>query len=66
MDRKKYSYYENNGLYVGYLHELPDYKTQGHTLGELEENLSDIYDELLGCKSGWAGLVMHYGELEVE
>ena len=49
---KKFSYYINKGVYVGYLEEFPDYMTQGYSLEELEENLLDIYDEVAG-KSGW-------------
>ena len=46
MDRKKYVYWEDEGIWLGYLVEYPDYMTQGITLEELKENLKDIYSEL--------------------
>ena len=46
MDRKKYVYWEDEGMWLGYLVEYPDYMTQGETLEELKENLKDIYKEL--------------------
>ncbi|MCX5895677.1 MAG: type II toxin-antitoxin system HicB family antitoxin, partial [Proteobacteria bacterium] len=42
--------------------EFPDYRTQGETLEELEENLRDIYMELI---SGSIPSVRHVGELAV-
>ncbi len=48
MDRKKYVYWEDEGMWLGHLVEYPDYMTQGETLEELKENLKDIYKELTG------------------
>ena len=45
---KKYIYWEDNTMSLGYLEEYPDYWTQGETREELEENLVDIYKELTG------------------
>jgi predicted RNase H-like HicB family nuclease len=42
----KYVYWEDDGLWLGYLAEYPDYMTQGDSLEELKENLKDIYREL--------------------
>ena len=33
-------------MWLGYLEEFPDYLTQGESLGELEENLRDLYRDL--------------------
>jgi predicted RNase H-like HicB family nuclease len=33
-------------MWIGWLEEFPDYRTQGETLPELKENLKDIYKEL--------------------
>jgi predicted RNase H-like HicB family nuclease len=49
MDTKRFVYYEENGMWIGWLEEFPDYRTQGITLDELKENLQDIYEEL-NCK----------------
>ncbi len=32
--------------WIGYLQDYPDYWTQGETIGELEENLRDIYSDI--------------------
>ena len=47
MDKKKYVYWEDESVWLGYLSEYPDYMTQGDTLDELKENLKDIYKELI-------------------
>ena len=46
MERKKYVYWEDDGMWLGYFEEYPDYMTQGETLAELKDNLRDIYNEL--------------------
>jgi hypothetical protein len=46
MDRKNYVYWQEEDMWLGYLEEYPDYKTQGESLDELKENLRDIYHEL--------------------
>ena len=34
-------------MWLGYFEEFPDYMTQGESLGELEENLRDLYKDLV-------------------
>ncbi len=46
MDSTRYTYWEDDGLFIGYLEEFSDYMTQGLSLDELKENLRDIYGEL--------------------
>ncbi len=46
MHRKKYVYWQDEKIWLGYLEEYPDYWTQGETEDELRENLIDIYREL--------------------
>ena len=46
MDTMKYVYWEDEGMWLGYLDEFPDYMTQGTTKEELEDNLRDIYKDL--------------------
>lgn len=62
MDRKKYVYWQEEDMWLGYLEEYPDYKTQGESLDELKENLKDIYHEL---NSGNIPYVRRVAELEV-
>lgn len=45
MDTKRFVFYREDDMFVGWLEEFPDYKTQGETLEELQENLRDIYQE---------------------
>lgn len=47
MARKKYVYWQDDDMWLGYLEEFPDYMTQGEALDELKENLIDIYNELM-------------------
>jgi predicted RNase H-like HicB family nuclease len=62
MTTKKFVYYQEDAMWIGWLEEFPDYRTQGETLEELEENLRDIYRELM---SGSIPSVRHVGELAV-
>ncbi len=48
MAEMAYRYYEDDGLWIGWLEDYPDYRTQGVSRDELEENLRDIYSELTG------------------
>jgi predicted RNase H-like HicB family nuclease len=62
MQTKKFIYYQEDDMFIGWLEEFPDYKTQGETLAELKENLQDIYTELT---SGKIPKVFQVGELLV-
>jgi hypothetical protein len=39
-------YWQNGGLWVGYLEEFPDYMTQGESVEDLQEHLRDLYRDL--------------------
>jgi predicted RNase H-like HicB family nuclease len=62
MTTKKYIYWQDEEMWLGYLQEYPDYWTQGETKNELKENLTDIYTELT---SGTIPNVSRVAELEV-
>lgn len=62
MERKRYVYWQEEDMWLGYFEEYPDYKTQGESIEELKENLKDIYDELT---SGNIPCVRKVAELEV-
>ncbi|MCK8601847.1 hypothetical protein [Desulfoferrobacter suflitae] len=47
MKTVKYVYWQDEGMWPGYLQEYPDYWTQGETPEALEENLKDIFKERL-------------------
>ncbi|MEH2234473.1 MAG: hypothetical protein V7K71_33425 [Nostoc sp.] len=46
MTTKKYVYWQDEEMWLGYLEEYPDYWTQAETENELKDNLTDIYKEL--------------------
>ncbi len=62
MEKKKYVYWQDGDMWLGYLEEYPDYKTQGKTIEELKENLKDIFQELT---SGKIPCVRKVDELEI-
>ena len=62
MESKKYVYWEDQGMWIGYLEEYPDYMSQGESLEELKENLKDIYSDL---SSGDIPCVRRVAELKV-
>jgi len=39
-------YWEEQGGWIGYLQEYPDYWTQGETLDDLKAHLNDLQQEL--------------------
>ena len=42
----RYVHWQDGNVWLGYFEEFPDYPTQGGSLGELEENLRDLYRDL--------------------
>jgi hypothetical protein len=48
MQTVKYVYWEEDGAWLGYLQDFPDYRTQGGTLDDLKEHLRDLYADLSG------------------
>nr|VFK64597.1 MAG: Predicted nuclease of the RNAse H fold, HicB family [Candidatus Kentron sp. UNK]VFK71151.1 MAG: Predicted nuclease of the RNAse H fold, HicB family [Candidatus Kentron sp. UNK] len=58
----KYTYWQDDDIWLGYLDEYRDYLTQGETMEELRENLTDIYRELTG---GHIPGARHHAELLV-
>lgn len=41
-----YTYWRDGDYFIGYINEFPDYKTQGSSENELQNNLKDIYKDL--------------------
>ena len=48
MQTVKYIFWEDDGAWLGYLQDYPDYWTQGKTLDDLKGHLRDLYDDLTG------------------
>ena len=46
MQTVKIVYWEDDGGWLGYLQEYPDYWTQGESLDDLREHLKDLYKDI--------------------
>ena len=46
MQKVNIIYWEEDGAWLGYIQDYPDYWTQGETLEDLEEHLRDLYKDL--------------------
>ena len=46
MQTTQFVSWEEDGAWLGYLHEYPDYWTQGETLDDLKDHLRDLYADL--------------------
>jgi predicted RNase H-like HicB family nuclease len=62
MKMARYVHWQDGEMWLGYFEEFPDYVTQGESLGELENNLRDLYRDLT---SGEIPGIRRVGELQV-
>ena len=46
--KAKYKYWQEGEHWLGCLEEFPDYITQGESLEDLKEHLTDLYKDLSG------------------
>jgi hypothetical protein len=46
MQTVKFVFWEDDGMWLGYLQDYPDYWTQGETLDDLKEHLEDLFRDL--------------------
>jgi len=42
-----YTYWEDNGCFVGFLNDYPDQETEGRTRAELEDMLRALYEDIV-------------------
>ena len=42
----RYVSWREEGMWLGYLEEFPDYWTQGESLEDLQEHLKDLHNDL--------------------
>jgi predicted RNase H-like HicB family nuclease len=48
MQSVKIAYWQEDGGWLGYLHDDPDHWTQGETLDDLKEHLKDLFQDITG------------------
>jgi len=48
MKTARYVHWQDQGMWLGYFDEFPDYLTQGKSLEQLQENLRSLYGDLTG------------------
>lgn len=60
MQKMKFVYWEDDGAWLGYLQDYPDYWTQGDTFDDLQQHLRDLYQDLA---SGALPAIRKVGEL---
>ena len=58
----EYTYWKDDGWFVGYLDDYPDYTTQGATLEEFEEMLRSLYEDI---KVFDFSFVHHHGKIKI-
>lgn len=46
MNTVKIVFWEDNGVWLGYLQDYPDYWTQGESLDDLKDHLKDLYQDI--------------------
>ncbi len=63
MRTSPYRYYQEGDMWIGWMEDYPDYRTQGESIEELEENLRDIYEDLTSAE---IPCVLHRGELALQ
>jgi len=62
MSTARYVHWQDGAMWLGYFEEYPDYLTQGETVGELQDNLRDLYRDLT---SGEIAGIRRVAELSV-
>ena len=62
MKGLRYVYWQDQGFWISYLEEFPDYLTQGQSLDDLRDHLKDLYRDLV---SGEIPAVRRIAELEI-
>lgn len=46
MHTVKFVHWQEEEVWIGYLADYPDYRTQGRTLDALKEHLKDLYHDV--------------------
>jgi len=62
MKTIRYIYWQDGDMWLGYLEDYPDYRTQGESLEQLQDHLRDLHRDLA---SGSIPNVKHVGDLQI-
>ena len=62
MESTNYIYWQDQGQWLGYLQDYPDYWTQGQSLEKLQSHLRDLYQDLT---SGEIPVVRKFAKLTI-
>jgi len=62
MKTIRYIYWQEDDFWLGFLEDYPDYRTQGETLEELQDNLKDIFQDVT---EGVIPNVKRVGDLQI-
>jgi hypothetical protein len=62
LRKVKFVHWEEDGAWIGYFQDYPDYWTQGETFEDLKDHLLDLYHDLT---SGELSGIRKVGELIV-
>ncbi len=46
MTKLRYIHWQEDDYHIGYFEDYPDYRTQGKTLDELQQNLRDLHKDI--------------------
>jgi hypothetical protein len=66
MQTVRIVYWEEDGAWLGYLQDYPDYWSQGETLDDLKEHLRDLYGDIASAELPGIRKVEECAELATE
>lgn len=58
----KYTFWQDDEFWIGFLNDYPDYRSQGHSKEELQKNLKDL---LIDIESGEVPFIRKVEEMAV-
>jgi predicted RNase H-like HicB family nuclease len=47
MTTARFVHWQDQGMWLGYFEDFPDYITQGESLPDLQDNLRDLHQDLI-------------------
>jgi predicted RNase H-like HicB family nuclease len=62
MNSRGFTYWQDGGVWLGFLDDFPDYMTQGESLDDLKAHLQSLHEDLM---SGEIPCVRRHAQLEI-